>query len=80
MAKLTEVFESRLDAVAAPCQRPDFRLHAAWKLLPQGAAADLLSAYGVTMEATVPSAQGWAGPSALDLISIGQVERVFAFT
>ncbi|WP_420878517.1 MULTISPECIES: hypothetical protein [Streptomyces] len=36
------------------------------------AAADFLSAYGVTMEATVHSAQGWAVLSALDLISIGQ--------
>jgi hypothetical protein len=51
---------------------PAADLAAAWKLLPQCAAADLLSAYGVTMEATVHRAQGWAVLSALDLISIGR--------
>ncbi|MFD5229022.1 aminoglycoside phosphotransferase family protein [Streptomyces qaidamensis] len=124
LAKLTEVFESRLDAVADAVDGrrvrqvwsravtstsrtgpavwihadlhpanalisdgtisgivdfgdlcagdPATDLAAAWKLLPQGAAADLLSAYGVTMEATVHRAQGWAVLSALDLISIGR--------
>jgi Ser/Thr protein kinase RdoA (MazF antagonist) len=31
---------------------------AAWKLLPEGAAADFLSAYGLSMEATVSQRPG----------------------
>jgi Ser/Thr protein kinase RdoA (MazF antagonist) len=47
-------------------------LTAAWKPLPEGAAADFLSVYGLSMEATVSQRQGWAVLSALDLISIGR--------
>ncbi|WP_297536768.1 phosphotransferase [Amycolatopsis sp.] len=51
---------------------PAIDLAAAWKLLPQGASAEFLSAYGVTDEATVHRAQGWAVLTALGLVSVGQ--------
>jgi aminoglycoside phosphotransferase (APT) family kinase protein len=51
---------------------PATDLAAAWMLLPQGAAAGFLSAYGMTTDAAVHRAKGWAVLSALDLISIGR--------
>ncbi|MFE2217268.1 aminoglycoside phosphotransferase family protein [Streptomyces canus] len=51
---------------------PATDLAAAWKLLPQGAADSFLSAYGMTTEAAVHRAKGWAVLSALDLLSIGR--------
>jgi aminoglycoside phosphotransferase (APT) family kinase protein len=51
---------------------PALDLAAAWKLLPDGAAARFLDAYGVTEEATVHRAQGWALLSALAFIAVGR--------
>ncbi|MET9462501.1 aminoglycoside phosphotransferase family protein [Streptomyces canus] len=51
---------------------PATDLAAAWKLLPQGAADSFLTTYGMTTEAAVHRAKGWAVLSALDLLSIGR--------
>jgi len=50
---------------------PAADLAAAWKLLPEGAADGFLHAYGVTDEAIVHRAQGWAVLSAFGLLSVG---------
>ncbi|AOS63794.1 aminoglycoside phosphotransferase family protein [Actinoalloteichus hymeniacidonis] len=51
---------------------PAIDLAAAWKLLPQGAATAFLTDYGVSDEATVHRAQGWAVLTAFSLLSIGR--------
>jgi aminoglycoside phosphotransferase (APT) family kinase protein len=50
---------------------PATDLSAAWVLLPAGAAAAFLAAYGPVDEATIRRARGWAVMRGLGLISIG---------
>ncbi|TDC52568.1 aminoglycoside phosphotransferase family protein [Jiangella ureilytica] len=51
---------------------PATDLAAAWMLLPAGASARFLEAYGGADEATVRRARGWAVRAALGLISVGR--------